>query len=75
MTKVERVNVWGNELKEEVDESAKSDLDEQLQQFNNRWEVVSERLKDLVNKDLPQSNDCCFVQFLRRRFLRASITN
>lgn len=74
-TKVERVNALGNELKEEVDESAKTDLENQLEQFNNRWNTARGRLKDLLNKDLPESNECCFVKLLRRRFFRASINN
>ena len=71
-TKVERVNTMGNELKEDMNETSQKVIDDRLQQFNTRWETVSNRLKEFANRDLPEGTDCFFVRLLRRRLFRSS---
>ena len=72
-SKVKRVNTMGDELKEEIADAAKQDLDAKLQAFNERFNAVSERLKDMANKDLPESPVCWFVRFMRRKIFLPSM--
>ena len=72
-SKVKRVNTMGNELKTEVDDEEKQGIDEKLKVFNERFNAVSQRLKDMANKDLPEGSGCWFVRFMRRKLFRASI--
>ena len=72
-SKVKRVNTMGDELKEEIGDAAKQDLDAKLQAFNERFNAVSERLKDMANKDLPESSGCWFVRFMRRKIFLPSM--
>jgi hypothetical protein len=63
----------GDELKEEIADAAKQDLDAKLQAFNERFNAVSERLKDMANKDLPERSGCWFVRFMRRKIFLPSM--
>jgi hypothetical protein len=63
----------GGELKEEIPDDEKQNLEAKLQPFNERFNAVSQRLKDMANKDLPESSGCWFVRFMRRKLFRASI--
>ena len=74
-SKVKRVNTMGDELKEEIADAAKQDLDAKLQAFNERFNAVSERLKDMhmANKDLPECSGCWFVRFMRRKIFLPSM--
>ena len=71
--KVKRVNTMGDELKEEISDSAKEELDNQLQPFNERFNSVSNRLREMEHKDLPDMSGCWFARFVRRKMFRASI--
>ena len=71
--KVKRINSVGDEVKYEISDEAKQDVDAKLQPFNDRFNAVSQRLKDMANKDLPESSGCWFVRFMRRKLFRASI--
>ena len=70
---MKRVNAMGDELKEEISEEEKQNLDAKLTDFNKRFNAVSQRLKDMAKKDLPESSGCWFVRFMRRKLFRASI--
>lgn len=72
-SKVKRVNSMGDELKAAISDSAKQELDAKLEPFNDRFNAVSKRLKDMGNRDLPEGSGCWFVRFMQRKLFRASI--
>ncbi|XP_028414728.1 nuclear anchorage protein 1-like isoform X2 [Dendronephthya gigantea] len=71
--KVKHVNTLGNELKGEISDEAKDAVNTELEAFNERFNSVSQRLKDMENRDLPEGSGCWFVRFMRRKMFRASI--
>ncbi|XP_028414566.1 dystonin-like isoform X2 [Dendronephthya gigantea] len=70
-SKVKHVNTLGNELKEEIAEEGREGVDAKLDAFNQRYNNVSQRIKDFENKEPQTSSGCSeFVRRIRRKLFQ-----
>ena len=56
-----------DETIEAISDDRKEEVAKKKADFNDRYNTVSQRLKEMPNRDLPESSSCWFARFLKRR--------
>ena len=68
---MKHVNTLRNELKEEIAEEGKKSVDAKLKAFNQRYNSISQRIKNFEDKSDKESVGCSdFVGHIRHKLLK-----